>query len=251
MADWWLIPENVQDALYEHLWMLTDRVVSALDRHNNENGVTGALGQILIDNPLDIGQFRVDFDYRKFPERTEENYTGADGAFIVTIEPPNGPRTIKAALFQSKLLKAYVPAYDQSMRKPDAERLKRQVNDMTNFTEDAVTIFYTPDNFYVVDAQPLSHLSISKLCHPLRNNTRLISLATYLGKWLPRCTRGDTDSDFVQSALTPGGFKHVLQMDVRSSIPLIRQLLPAEKDLSPGILNWKRLQSEIRRENRT
>lgn len=250
MADWWLIPENIQNDIYEHLWALTDKVLAALDRHNNENGVTGALGQILIDNPLITGQFRVDFDYRKFPESTEEYNTGSDGALIVTIDPPNGVRAVKVALFQAKLLKDDVLPYEQSLRKADAERLKRQVNRMAGFTEDAVIIFYTPSNFYVVDAQALSSLSVNQLRHPLGKHARLISLETYLGKWLPRCARGDTRSDFVELAYKPGGFRHVFQMNVRSFIPLAPQLPPAGDGISPETFDRQRVNSRIRRDNK-
>ena len=223
MADWWLIPEDLQNTLRDHLWESCDKVLSALQRHNNENGVTGALGQTLSDNPLVNDRVIVRFDYRKFAEQSEEFWTGADGALIVTITPPNGPTKRKAVLFQAKLCKKDVPARQQSLRREDASRLKRQSRQIVDFTDDAIGIFYTPDNIYVVDAQALNELTVEELRQPLRGSQRLLTLATYLGKWLPRCARGDDRSEFLERADVGNGFMHLITMDVRSHMPLLPQ----------------------------
>lgn len=226
MADWWLIPDDFQAEIHDHLWELIDRVLKALDKHHNENGVTGALGQTLMDHPLETSRLRVDFDYRKFPESTEEFRTGADGAFIVTVTPPNGSATTKATLFQAKLCKDNVSPQKQTLRSTDAERLKRQVGNMVTVTDDAVGLIYTPDNIYVIDADALNQRTVTQLRRPLRGPQRLISLETYLGKWLPRCARGDARPEFVSMASTPGGFRHLLRMNVTSRIPLLPQAKP-------------------------
>lgn len=223
MADWWLIPEDLQNTLHDHLRESCDKVLDALQRHNNENGVTGALGQTLRDNPLINDRVVVQFDYRKFPEQSEEFRTGADGALMVTITPPNGPAKRKAVLFQAKLCKKEVPPRRQRLRREDAARLKRQSRQMVDFTDDAIGIFYTPDNIYVVDAQALNELTVEELRQPLRGPHRLITLETYLGKWLPRCARGDDRPDFLERANVGQGFMHLITMDVRSRIPLLPQ----------------------------
>lgn len=231
MADWWLIPVDFQDAIHDHLWGLIDRVLRALPNHQNENGVTGALGQVLMNHPLETGNMRVEFDYRKFPDSTEEFRTGADGAFIVTVTAPGGLSTTKAALFQAKLCKEDVAPLQQTLSKRDAERLKEQVGKMVKVSDDAVGIVYTPGNIYVMDAEALNKNTANQLSKPLRGRQRLITLETYLGKWIPRCTRGDSHEDFVSMARTPGAFRHLLEMIITSRQQL---LLESKPDLVPG-----------------
>ncbi len=221
MADWWLIPEAAQEALHDHLFGAVSRITDAMPRHQSENGVTGALGQTLMDSPFNHGDLSVRFDYRKFPEASEEFHSGADGSLIVSIEPPGGPPTEKAVLFQSKLLKGDEPSTRKRLSRHDAERLRRQANAMLNHTDEAIVIFYTTANFYVVDAQMFATDPIASCQHPLGESRRLITFETYVGKWLPRCTRGDTRHDFVRSASTPGAFTRILTMRVSSSRPLL------------------------------
>jgi hypothetical protein len=230
MASWWLIPPDVQDEIHNHLFNLIDRILGALRNHDSEDVVTGALGQTLMDHPLELGKIQVDFNYRKFPQPTEEYWTGADGALIVTISAPNGSPTSKAALFQAKLCKDDVPTQQQTLRIGDAERLKRQVDRMLKITQQSIGLFYTPENIYVVDAAALNRRTEAQLRKPLHMPSRLISLETYLGKWLPRCTRGDTRHTILELARRPGIFKHLFEMDVKSRTPLIEA--PAYNPLS-------------------
>jgi hypothetical protein len=206
MADWWLITEDLQNTLRDQVWDSFDKVLDALQRHNSENGVTGALAQTLRDNPLVNDRVVVQFDYRKFAEQSEEFWTGADGALMVTITPPNGKAKSKAVLFQAKLFKKEIPPRRQSLRPEDASRLKRQSRQMVQFTDDAIALFYTPENIYVIDAQALNELTVEDLRQPLSGSHRLITLETYLGKWLPRCAHGDDRPEFLQRADAGNGF---------------------------------------------
>jgi hypothetical protein len=221
MASWWLIPTEVQDALHEHLYKVIDPIVWALRKHDSEDVVTGALGQALMSHPLELGRIQVDFNYRKFPQSTEEYWTGADGAIVVTITPLNGPPTSKAALFQAKLCKEDLSPQHQVLETRDAARLKRQVDNMVRITDQSIGLFYTPGNIYAIDAPALHRRTESQLRKPLQGPIRLISLETYLGVWLPRCTRGDTRAEILELARRRGAFKHILEMGLKSQVPLI------------------------------
>lgn len=182
--------------------------------------MTGALGQTLRDNPLITDRVVVQFDYRKFAERTEEYRTGADGALMVTITPPNGPSDAQGRLVSS-----------QAMQESD----------------DAIGIFYTPDNIYVVDAEALNELTVDELRQPLSGPHRLITLETYFGKWLPRCARGDNRPEFLERADTGQGFMHLITMDVRSRIPLLPQ---AKEDIPRQNLGRQSRAEKARRRRR-
>ena len=105
------------------------------------------------------------------------------------------------------------------MSKSDAQRLQDQVKDMLNHTNESVAVFYTWKNIYVVDATDYSTGNASPL--PLSHKHRLITLGTYLGKWLPRCTKGDLNRNIVTRARHIDGFKHGLSLNVVSQHPSV------------------------------
>lgn len=196
MTDW-AINSRLQDDLSKRIGQATSSVVRHLDRHESENTFTGALGEKLLslNDELELaassrGKPRVLFEYRRFSEQLHEPQLGADGGFKVIVENAVGSRIEKAALFQAKIIKASLPPRQMRMKGEDANRLRDQCRKMLRASSDAVVLFYTPRDVYVVDA-----CRFAKPAHgamkPLAEENRLITLATYLGKWLPRCTRGD------------------------------------------------------------
>lgn len=166
---------------------------------------------------------RVDFKYRQHNKYTEERHSGADGGFFVRVATPSGS-VEKAALFQAKLIGGLGDVRTLKMTNAEAARLQDQAKDMLRHTDDAVAIFYTHKNIYVVDAKHYSGNSTNKA--PLSQEHRLITLGTYLGKWMPRCTSGDTDPAFVMKARHVDGFKHGLSLNVVSQRPSV----PWEQD---------------------
>ena len=137
----------------------------------------------------------------------------------------------KAALFQAKLIGGIGDVRTLKISKAEALRLRDQSKDMLRHTEDAVAIFYTMKNIYVVDAEDYGSNPASN--KPLSQEHRLITLGTYLGKWMPRCTKGDEDPDFVKRARHLDGFKHGLAMNVVSQRPSV----PWEPDRAENA--WK------------
>ena len=91
---------------------------------------------------------------------------------------------------------------------------------MLSHTEDAIAIFYTHKNIYVVDAGDYTNVQTPKT--PLSQEHRLITLGTYLGKWMPRCTKGDKASQFVTRAKHIDGFKHGLSLNVVTQRPSVK-----------------------------
>lgn len=166
---------------------------------------------------------QVDFKYRQHSKYTEERHSGADGGFLVQVVTPGG-RVEKAALFQAKLIGGLGDVRALKMSQAEAARLQGQSKDMLRHTDDAVAIFYTHKNIYVVDAKDYSGNATNRA--PLSQEHRLITLGTYLGKWMPRCTKGDTDPDFVTRARHLDGFKHGLSLNVVSQRPSV----PWEQD---------------------
>ena len=166
---------------------------------------------------------RVDFKYRQHNKYTEESHSGADGGFLVRVVTPSGV-VEKASLFQAKLLRGHRDVRTLEMTKAEAMRLQGQLKDMLSHTEDAVAIFYTHKNIYVVDAGDYDSIQTSKT--PLSQEHRLITLGTYLGKWMSRCTKGDKDPTFVTRARHVDGFKHGLTLNVISRRPSV----PWEQD---------------------
>lgn len=218
MAEWWLLNEPTQDQIADFIDSASDRVIDNFDAHGNENSLTAALGQELRGRTLSLGDTTVKFDYRNFLEQLEEPITGADGGFLVTIA--NGNEVVeKGVFYQAKRFPHDVPTRSLSMPRKEASRLKNQVKDMLRHTEDCIVLGQTRDNFYAVDAAPLVDETIDNLRHPFKH-ARLITLGTYLGKWVARCTKGDTRKTFVQGIRKPQGFlKYLITMNVETKQP--------------------------------
>lgn len=196
------------------------QVINAIVAHGNEEGLTSALGGALMQQSMLSSDLRVDFNYRQHNKITEEPHSGADGGFLVRVTTSQG--TIeKAALFQAKLLSGANDVRSLRMNKSDAARLKRQTTDMLRQTEEAVAIFYTSQNIYVVDAADYRDSSKSASQSPLSANHRLITLGTYLGKWIPRCTKGDVSDNLVKRVRHLDGFKQGISMDVVTKRPAV------------------------------
>jgi hypothetical protein len=162
----------------------------------------------------------VEFSYRQLNKITEEPHAGADGGFLVRVSNADGT-TEKAALFQAKLLNEAGTVRNLHMSASEAQRLKNQAADMLAFTDEAVAIFYTRAEIYVVDAEHYQASPSSAVQHPLSQEHRLITLGTYLGRWLPRCTRGDREPDLISRVKHRNGFKQSLTMEVITSQPSI------------------------------
>lgn len=180
--------------------------------------MTTALGHALMHRQILTPDLRVDFKYRQHNKYTEERHSGADGSFLVRVVTSDAI-VEKAALFQAKLVGGIGDVRALQMSKADATRLQGQASDMLRHTDEAVAVFYTHKNIYVVDARDYGGGITSKT--PLSQEHRLITLGTYLGKWMPRCTKGDTDPDFVTRARHTEGFKHGLSVNVVSQRPAV------------------------------
>jgi hypothetical protein len=206
-----LIDQQAQTRIAKLIDNAVEQVLGEIASHGNEEGMTTALGHSLMRRQIREPDLRVDFKYRQHNKYTEESRSGADGGFLVRVMTPNGS-VEKATLFQAKLIRGVGDVRTLTMSRGEAMRLQGQSKDMLRHTDDAVAIFYTHRNIYVVDAKDYSSNEASKA--PLSQKHRLITLGTYLGKWMPRCTKGDTDPDFVTRARHLDGFKHGLSLDV-------------------------------------
>jgi len=213
-----LIDEDTQNRIANEIDEAAEKVISAIASHGNEEGLTAALGQLLTRRAISEPDLRVEFNYRQHNKRTEEQYSGADGGFLVRVTTPTAT-VEKASLFQAKLLGGMEHVRDLSMTLPDARRLKSQTKSMLTHTQEAVAMFYTQRNIYVVDASDYSESPESK--QPLSNDHRLITLGTYLGKWIPRCTKGDQRPELVTRVKHMDGFKNMLTMNVISNRPSV------------------------------
>lgn len=213
-----LIDTEIQRRIAALIDTAATQVIGQLASHGNEEGLTSALGNALMQRSINSNGLRVDFRYRQHNKITEEPHSGADGGFLVRVKTPDASIE-KVALFQAKLLGGYDDVRTLSMSTADAERLKKQVTDMLKHTGESVAVFYTWKNIYVVDASDYSARNASRL--PLSQKHRLITLGTYLGKWLPRCTKGDLNRDIVTKVKHVDGFKHGLSLDVISQRPSV------------------------------
>ena len=207
------------------------QVLGEIASHGNEEGMTAALGHALMRRQILTPDLRVDFKYRQHNKYTEESNSGADGSFLVRVMTPEGS-TEKAALFQAKLVSGVGDVRSLQISKAEARRLWGQAGDMLRHTEDAVALFYTHKNIYVVDARDYRGTTISKT--PLAQEHRLITLGTYLGKWMPRCTKGEKDPDFITRARHMEGFKHGVSLEIASQRPSV----PWEPDGTED--SWRR-----------
>lgn len=213
-----LIDRQAQTRIATLIDRAVEQVLGEIASHGNEEGMTTALGHALMRNRINEPGLRVDFKYRQHNKYTEESHSGADGGFLVRVVTPSGA-VEKASLFQAKLLRGLGDVRTLGMSKAEALRLQSQSKSMLSHTDDAVAIFYTHKNIYVVDAQDYCESPISKT--PLSLEHRLITLGTYLGKWMPRCTKGDKDPNLVTRARHVDGFKHGLTLNVISQRPSV------------------------------
>ncbi|MDB5748554.1 MAG: hypothetical protein JWP72_3402 [Massilia sp.] len=213
-----LIDQETQAQIATLIDRAVGQVLGEIASHGNEEGMTTALGHALMRHRILEPGLRVDFKYRQHNKYTEESHSGADGGFLVRVVTPNGS-VEKASLFQAKLLRGSGDVRSLKMSKADALRLQGQSLDMLSHTADAVAIFYTHKNIYVVDAGDYSHVQTSKT--PLSPDHRLITLGTYLEKWMPRCTKGDKDAEFVTRAKYVDGFRHGLSLNLVTQRPSV------------------------------
>jgi len=251
LAEWWLIDAAAQDAISERLNRVARAVMERANaRHGQEPNITAALGERLRDaDDLVLDRATVRFDYRSANSLTEENPSGADGVFVVTIAGPD-TTTEKIALFQSKILAPRSAL--AALRAPstwafdtgDAERLSDQATKMLAITSQAVVMLYTPDDVRIVNAKQLRTRSAAR--RPLARGG-VVTLGTYLGKWVARCTRGETDSRIVREARTPGGLR-VLSMKITTKRkPVLAADSSAEVANFDGASRTSRQASKTRR----
>lgn len=203
-----------------HIALVIDRAVSRVLRgwvgHGNEEALTSALGQQLMSQSFEDDGLKVQFNYRQLNKQTEEGYAGADGGFLVKVETPD-LSVKKTALFQAKKLSGAGPVRGLSMNTAESNRLIDQVQRMLAQSDESVAVFYTEREIYVVDAGSFNIGLVSSPIHPLSESHRLITLGTYLGKWLPRCTRGDQSTDLISRVEHQDGFREGISMDIVST----------------------------------
>ncbi|WP_298011627.1 hypothetical protein [uncultured Aquabacterium sp.] len=212
-----LIDAYVQQALANRIDAAVEEVLNELPNHGSEEGITPVLGHALRRQSVRGDGFQVRFNYRQLNKNTEEPSAGADGGFLVTVQTPDASVS-KTALFQAKLLRGHEPVRELRMSTAEAARLQEQATNMLTHTGESVAIFYTRKQIYVVDAASFQSIRTRT---PLAEKHRLITLGTYLGKWLPRCTKGDKSQDLFKRVTHLDGFKRGLTMEVISERPSI------------------------------
>lgn len=217
----YLIDTEAQQQIARAIDCAVSRVLRGWVNHGHEEAITSALGQELMSQSFKSDGLQVQFNYRQLNKHTEEGAAGADGGFVVRVKTPN-TKVKKAALFQAKRLVKSGPIRQLTIDKDDSERLVGQVDKMLQQTEEAVVVFYTQRGIYVVDAAPLNVGPVNAPMRPLSKGHRLVTLGTYLGKWLPRCTRGDQSADLVSRVEHQDGFREGISMDVVSTKPSIQ-----------------------------
>lgn len=213
-----LIDPQAQTQIAKQIDRAVQGVLAALASHGSEEATTSALGHALMRHSVSTPNLKVDFKYRQHNKITEEPDSGADGNFLVRVTTPSGS-VEKATLFQAKLIRGLGEVRSLKISSKDASRLQKQAKDMLKLSEEAVAMFYTHRNIYVVDARDYGEAASSNT--PLSDEHRLITLGTYLGKWMPRCTKGDERLAFVTKARHMEGFKHGLTMDVVAQRPAV------------------------------
>ena len=211
--EWWLVDERVQNIIAKRVDAAAAAVIAHFDLHGNENSLTAALGQELLRTQVHDVDTEVRFSYRNFLEQSEEPLTGADGAFVVTVR--NGQDTVKkAVLFQAKRFAQHRPVRSLTLPRDEARRLKRQLNQMVPLSEECVVLAHTREQIYAIDGVAADPLSIDDL-RRVTDRCRLVSLGTFLGKWVVRCSRGDLGPYVISQAEEPGGFvRHSVGMEV-------------------------------------
>ncbi|MFO1342130.1 MAG: hypothetical protein U1F05_03205 [Burkholderiales bacterium] len=216
----YLIDKATQQRIAQRIDNAVERVLSELTNHGGEEALTAVLGHALMQQSLVQDDLKVTFRYRQLNRQTEEPHAGADGGFIVRVSNSN-TSVQKAALFQAKLLRGAVKVRQLTMTRREAGRLQHQTSEMLRQTDQSVAMFYTLKQIYIVDANDYNSMLSAGAQRPLSDKHRLITLGTYLGQWLPRCTKGDTSADLIQKISHQDGFKSRLTMDVVSSRPSI------------------------------
>jgi hypothetical protein len=235
MAEWWLIDQRTQNAIADYIDSAVASVVHNFDRHANENSLTAAFGQELMHQPLRLPGTEVQFTYRNFLEQDEEPATGADGGIIVNIRTQE-ESVQKGVLFQAKRLAQNRPVKKLTMRRDEATRLRDQIEDMLSITDECIVLAHTRRDIYAVEAPPLDEFPIDEL-RAFPSRSRLLTIGTYLGKWVGRCTRGDLDRDIVNRIEHPRGFMHhSLTVDLRTN----QQPLLTEGGIQVDPLRYRR-----------
>lgn len=197
-----LIKRNIQLQLGKHINDIAHRVCGNFEQHADERNLMGAFNQALSDAPASLDGAEVRFKFRNFPDQTEEKKTGADGGYIVKVDTPNG-RTEKAEIYQAKRIVCEKITRDLRLRSEEAERLHRQARDMCKESHGAAIIVITKKGIRAIDAQQIAEARDRR--NPFRD-VRIVSIGTFLGVWLARCTRGQTDPDFVDKVKNRPGF---------------------------------------------
>ncbi len=228
-SEWWLIDRPTQSAVASVIDAAADAVVRNFDLHGNENSLTAALGQKLLESRVKFGGTSVDFLYRNFAEVDEEPGTGADGGIVVSIA--SDARTVKkAVLFQAKRFAQEREVKRLSLPRAEARRLRDQVDSMIPLTSDCIVLAHTRNRVYAIDGRCADRLSIDDMRY-VTERCRLVSIGTFLGKWVARCSRGDQDDDLVRNIERSKGFlRH--RLEVRISTDQRAQLV-----LGAGVLN--------------
>lgn len=212
MADY-LIGQLAQQKIAAAIDAAVKEVLSEFPNHGSEESLTPVLGHALMRQSFDSTDLRVDFNYRQLNKYTEESLAGADGGFLVRVHDP-GKIVKKAALFQAKLLRGSEPVRSLKMKSSkEANRLGDQCQSMLTHSRESVAMFYTQGEIYIVDA---AHYTGTPSRSPLSTAHRLVTLGTYLGQWIPRCTKGDESEEFIAKLEWPGGFAKGIEMDVLS-----------------------------------
>ncbi len=132
----------------------------------------------------------------------------------------NGEEEVrKAVLFQAKRLPQDRPVKSLTLPKTEARRLRRQLDLMVKISDESIVLVQTRERMYAIDAASADELTIAALVH-LTNECRLVSMGTFLGKWVTRCSRGDPSEAVVSQADRPGGFlRHRIGMTVVTNQP--------------------------------
>ena len=212
---YYLIDQVAQQEIATAIDAAVREVLSEFPNHGSEESLTSVLGHALMGQSFDLTDLRVDFNYRQLNKCTEESLTGADGGFLVRVQAP-GKIAKKAALFQAKLLKGSEPVRRLKIQSSkEAKRLSDQCLGMLAQSRESVAMFYTQEEIYIVDAM---HYAQTPSRNPLSTAYRLVTLGTYLGKWIPRCTKGDESEELISRVERPGGFAKGIEMDVLSRI---------------------------------
>lgn len=216
MAEWWLVNQAAQEEIASRIDAAAARVVDRFRAHGNENSLTAAFGQEFMNCSGSARGVRIDCSYRNFLEQAEEPATGADGGMVLTITTPEGT-VKKGVLFQAKRLPQDRPVRSLTLPMSEAKRLRGQLEGMVNITTESIILAHTQDGLYAVDALTSEALTLNDL-RRFPESCRLVSIGTYLGKWVARCARGDLDPSLVQRILQPNGFlKHAFLLAVETT----------------------------------